>query len=147
MQDVRTDREAEIQQRRGLLHGALVDLEAAVSAPVGDTVRWCLGTRRAIDRLALTLADHIEATEASEGLLNEIEHASPWLHARVERLRRDHVELVERMSSVLERCHAPFRPEEVRPAATDLLGRLVRHRHDGADLLYDAYGLDLSAGD
>lgn len=147
MPGVRTDREAEVQQRRGLLHGALVALESAVSSPVGDGVRWCLRMRMALDRLAFTLADHVEATEAPGGLLDDIDHASPWLHARVERLRRDHVDLVERTGALLDRCHAAFRPDEVRSDVVDLLGRLVRHRHDGADLLYDAYELDLSAGD
>jgi hypothetical protein len=147
MPDVRTDRETEIQQRRGLLHGSLVALEAALSAPITEGQRWCLGMRMALDRLAFTLADHVEETEAPGGLLDEIDHASPWLHARVERLRRDHVDLVARTGEILDRCHAPFRPDEVREDVLDLLGRLVRHRHEGADLLYDAYELDLSAGD
>ena len=148
MSAVRTDRQTEVETRRGLLHGALVQLEAAVSAPVaGDEARWCRTLHAALDRLAFTLADHVESTEAPDGLLAEIDHDSPWLHARVDRLRRDHVELVRGTGDVLERCHTDFRPEEIREDVIGLLGQLVRHRHAGADLLYDAYELDLSAGD
>ena len=145
---VRTDRAAEIAARRGLLHGVLVRLEAAVSAPVGgDPQRWCAGLRRALDELAFTLADHVEATEAPDGLLAEIDQVSPWLHARVERLRREHLQLVGDAAALVERCHRISTPDELREDVVRLLGQLVRHRHAGADLLYDAYELDLSAGD
>lgn len=148
MTAVRTDRQVEVVTRRGLLHGALVQLEEAVSAPVAaDEDRWCRTLHAALDRLGFTLADHVEATEATDGLLAEIDHDSPWLHARVEGLRRDHVGLVERTGALLDRCHTDFRPEDIREEAIGLLGALVRHRHAGADLLYDAYELDLSAGD
>lgn len=148
MAAVQTDRAAEVAARRGLLHGVLVELEAAVSAAVaGDPGRWCAGLRRALDRLAFTLADHVEATEAPDGLLAEIDHVSPWLHARVERLRREHVQLVQDTATLVARCHQASAPEELREDVVRLLGELVRHRHAGADLLYDAYELDLSAGD
>lgn len=148
MTAVRTDRQTEVTVRRGLLHGALVQLEVAVSAPVaGDRERWSTRLRAALDRLAFTLADHVEETEAPDGLLAEIDHQSPWLHARVERLRREHITLVGETAGLLERCHRPFAPDELREDVVRLLGELVRHRHAGADLLYDAYELDLSAGD
>lgn len=148
MTAVRTDRHTEAASRRGLLHGALVQLEQAVSAPVtADAERWCRRLHRALDRLAFTLADHVEETEAPDGLLAEIDRQSPWLHARVDKLRREHVTLVHTTGELLDRCHRSFRPDDLREDVLQLLGQLVRHRHAGADLLYDAYELDLSAGD
>jgi hypothetical protein len=37
--------------------------------------------------------------------------------------------------------------EAVREAAVALVAQLVRHRHAGADLLYAAYSVDISAAD
>jgi hypothetical protein len=37
--------------------------------------------------------------------------------------------------------------EAVRKQGTNLLGRLVRHRQRGADLIYEAYQTDIGGGD
>lgn len=148
MTAVRIDRQAEVTARRGQLHGALVRLEQALTAPVTtEPTRWSTALRDALDRLAFTLADHVEATEAPDGLLSEVERESPWLHARVGQLRREHAALIEATGTIIDRCHDGSPADELREDVVHLLGQLVRHRHAGAGLLYDAYALDLSAGD
>jgi hypothetical protein len=136
-----------ISVRRGQLHDALVELEAALARPAGDHDDWCQHTTAAVEHLAWTLADHVEETDAPGGLLAEVEAAAPWLAPRVGQLRRDHELLVSRCGGLVDRCHAGVEPDELREAALELLADLTRHRHRGADLLYDAYELDVGTGD
>lgn len=136
-----------IAVRRGQLHDALVELEAALARPARDGAAWCRGTTAAVERLAWTLADHVEQTDAPGGLLAEVEAAAPWLAPRVGQLRRDHELLVARCGALVDVCHQRPEPDDVREDALDLLADLTRHRHRGADLLYDAYELDVGAGD
>lgn len=136
-----------ISARRGQLHLALVELEECLSRPVGDRVAWCDQVRAGLEHLAWTLANHVDETEAPGGLLHEVESVAPWLAPRVAQLRRDHELVVDRTASLLERCHGEFAPDEVRERVLELIGELARHRHRGADLLYDAYQLDVGVGD
>ena len=43
--------------------------------------------------------------------------------------------------------YAIFPPSKLREAGTALLARVVRHRQPGADLLYEAYEVDVGAMD
>lgn len=142
-----TDEAREISLRRGQLHGALIELEQALARPLRDEAAWCQATTAAVEHLAWTLANHVEETEQPGGLLSEVEATAPWLAPRVGQLRRDHELLVRRCGALIDRCHGDVGPHELREDALDLLAELTRHRHRGADLLYDAYELDVGTGD
>lgn len=62
--------------------------------------------------------------------------ASPSINARISSVIDD---LLDRMSA----AHTSEDVERVRRVGTILLGRLVRHRQHGSDLLYEAYESDI----
>ena len=53
------------------------------------------------------------------------------------------------MNQLLDLLAAPGAApaEQVRDDVTRLLGRLVRHRQRGSDLLYEAWAVDIGGGD
>jgi hypothetical protein len=89
---------------------------------------------------------HVEITEAEDGLYAEILPAAPRLAHMMDVLRREHHEIREALDHALHAIEAPEgagEPEALREELLGLLGHLVRHRQKGADLLYEAYDVDL----
>jgi hypothetical protein len=94
-----------------------------------------------------TVLDHVAESEAPDGLLEQITDVAPWLGPRVVQLRAEHDHLVAAADALVQSAAAASRPDEVIDAAWALLEAVSRHRRRGADLLYEAYALDVSAGD
>jgi hypothetical protein len=134
--------------RRERLHRALVELEEALTAP-GTEPDWLERVRDAAAIMHETVVDHVAESEAPDGLLSQITEVSPWLGPRVEHLRGEHDHLVEAADALVRRCEAATVEEAdvVDDAGWALLEEVSRHRRRGADLLYDAYALDVSAAD
>ena len=138
------------QQRRGL-RSAMAELEGALAgaAPVGAAA-WGNAVRTTVERLRAAVDRHIAVTEGADGLFGEIVERAPRLAPRVDRLRADHVELAEECSSLAARLDGAVDDDgvtQVRDAGVALLTHLVRHRHLGADLVYEAYNVDIDASD
>jgi hypothetical protein len=133
--------------RREALHGALVDLEEALSRPTGSGERWRSRVRAAIEAMHTTLEAHVRDAEGPDGLLAQIIEEEPVFGPRVAAVKGEHRELLEQSEALVERSREGMPPDELRSAGLGLLDRVSRHRHRTADLLYDVYELDLSAGD
>jgi hypothetical protein len=136
--------------RRERLHRALVELEETLTGP--DTgPSWHARLRAAAERMRETVVDHVAESEAPDGLLAQIAEVSPWLGPRAQHLRSEHDDLVATADTLVRRCAEATDTEEevdeLAELAWDLLEGVSRHRRRGADLLYDAYALDVSAGD
>jgi hypothetical protein len=135
------------EQRTGL-RVALGDVEQALSAPAPRReVEWRGDLGVALDALSNALESHIASTEAADGLLAEIMSAAPRLAHRIDRVRADH----ERLRSDLGASRGAVETGEdvdvIRDRVIALLADLVRHRQLGSDLVYDAYNVDIEAGD
>jgi hypothetical protein len=63
---------------------------------------------------------------------------------RVEKVRQDHTALRHRLELAQ---HALPDVADTRERTVELLTAIVRHRHLGAELVYDAYNVDLEAAD
>ena len=92
--------------------------------------------------------EHIEVTERPEGLYDEILHRAPRLSSQVDRLRAEHSALRDGTAKLIERLHSTaigegWPLEEARDDAQRLLGKIVKHRQQGADLVWGAYNLDI----
>jgi hypothetical protein len=91
-------------------------------------------------------ADHIEVTERQGGLFEEVVEAAPRLAHRVAKLRDEHVTITAGLDAL-----AAMRPADdiagFREAVVQMLGRVVRHRSEGSDLIYEAYFVDIDAAD
>jgi hypothetical protein len=102
-----------------------------------------------IDDVRSDIVEHIDNTEAPDGLYDEIRTAQPRLTHQVKRLIADHEVLRDRIDA----CYAladragtepdPVIVKAVRDDATLILGLLQRHRQRGSDLIFEAYETDI----
>lgn len=134
--------------RRGL-RAALVALEDAASS-AGDVDGWAQRVGAALRHVRATLDHHVEATEADDGLLADAVRHEPRLAHRADVLRREHAELYSGVDEQLARLPRMRTRAEMNAAGErllELLAAFSRHRHRGAELVYDAYATDISVGD
>lgn len=141
---------SEARQRRATLHDALVHLEIAISSPAtGRIAEWTglvtkemIGVRDAFDQ-------HVLVTEKPGGLYEEIIMRAPRLDGTVRRLRDEHPDITEQVGTLLERLDAatigePAWPlDDARDDLQRLIGTVIRHRQKGADLVWEAYNVDI----
>jgi hypothetical protein len=139
----------EAARRRADLHHALVEVERSISSPAaGRLEAWTGDVVKRLSILLDSIGEHIEVTERPEGLYEEILHRAPRLSSQVDRLRAEHpalrtgtAELIERLQSTAIGPGWPL--DEARDDAQGLLGKIVKHRQQGADLVWEAYNLDI----
>ena len=131
---------------RERLYDTLLSVGRAISAPVGSGTRWSDRLERAVVQLARALDEHVAETEGPAGLLSEIVEQAPRLWREVNGLRSEHGELGDACGSLLEMIEMGRSGLTLREQAHDLVGRFERHRHRGADLVYEAFGVDVGGG-
>lgn len=137
---------AAVRSRRADLHGILVDLEQAASAPApGREDAWAAQVRAALDRLAPAFGEHISATEGPDGLFDQVRRRSPRLDGHCRRLAAEHGTITMELMAVAESLNKG--PEAARAALLDLLNHFLRHRQGGSDLVYEAYGVDIGGSE
>lgn len=139
------------QARRDRLREVMDRLERALAQPAGpDVAEWRHGVAEVMGDLEAVFDDHVTETEATGGLFDDIMEHAPRLAHRASRLRGEHPELTESVAALRATLEAEITDgyvSAVRREATTLLGQLIRHRQDGADLLFEAYWVDVSTGD
>ncbi len=111
---------------------------------------WGEQLHAAVDRLASEFALHVEVTEGPDGLHQTILAGDLRLANQVATLVAEHKTTATDIAALAAASEAPVGPEDVdalREQGTALLGRLVRHRQRGADLVYEAYATDIGGGD
>ncbi len=139
----------EAARRRADLHHALVDVERAISSPAaGRLDTWTGDVVKRLTILLDSIDEHIVVTERPEGLYDEILQRAPRLSSQVDRLRAEHPALRAGTAELIERLHSTaigqgWPLEEARDDAQRVLGRIVKHRQQGADLVWEAYNLDI----
>lgn len=131
---------------RERLQDRLLSVSRAISAPVGSGPRWAQRLERSVCQLVSALDEHVTETEGENGLLGEITEQAPRLWREVERLRREHAELADSCQQLLELIDGGATSLDLRRRAHSLVGRFEHHRHRGADLVYEAFGMDVGGG-
>jgi hypothetical protein len=139
----------EARRRRADLHHALVALEESISSPAsGRLEQWTADVTKHLNELVQTIGEHIEMTERVGGLYDDIRMRAPRLSGSIERLQREHPELREATRALVQKFEStpvgdawPLR--DARDDVQRVLGKLVRHRQEGADLMWEAYNLDI----
>jgi hypothetical protein len=141
------DQRAAISRRRQRLYDAMRQLESA-AARASRQDDWAQRIHEASQELGNALVDHVEQTEGSGDFLDDVVDQAPRLENDVDLLRKEHRGLLsecERLMSMTAATRTDV--AEIRRAVLIVLGRLVEHRQRGAELLYDAYTIDLGNGD
>ena len=133
--------------RRRELREALIAFEGALASPMRDRVTWHAEATDALEALGHAFEDHVAATEAPGGLYNEMREKSPHLRAKANRLREEHPAIIAALEEASSRLAVPPADEAdaegIRDELQRLMGRLVKHRQHGADLVWDAYAIDI----
>jgi hypothetical protein len=139
----------EARKRRVDLHNALVEVEEAISAPApGRVPEWAANVAAHILHLRTSFDDHIRGTEEPSGLYDDILERAPHLAGKVKRLRDEHPMIQLSIAKELQRTSGDL-PEaeeaidELRDDVQRLLGKIIHHRQHGADLMWEAYNLDI----
>jgi len=139
-------------QTRADLHDAMFEAEDAIAAAApGRFQEWADAVQTALAHLHAAFHAHIEVAESPDGLYEEVLEREPRLRSQVTRLKEEH-------PIILAAIHEPFErlsnrgeeyipAEDVRREVTVVLGRITRHRQRGADLVWEAYYVDLGGLD
>jgi hypothetical protein len=138
----------EIRRRRSELRDSMGALELALSgpAPAGHTAHWVERVHAALLELSGDLRQHVAVTEGPDGLYQDLLRTAPRLTGPVASLTADHTVINDSLEQVLALVDSPAASADVaqvRELGTALLGRIVRHRQRGADLVYEAYEVDV----
>jgi hypothetical protein len=135
----------EVVRRRADLYQAILGLERAAARPaVAREDEWVDGVVEALVELEREIVDHIAITERPDGLYAEIVEAAPRLSRNVQALRDEHPDMKEATRVLRSRLEGGgiASVDEARDEIASVLGRLVKHRQHGSDLLWEAYSLD-----
>lgn len=128
-------------RRRRELGAAMAELEPAIAAPMADP-RWRDNVADAFEEVADAFRVHCEEVERPDGMFEEVLTEAPRLDRDVDWFRADHERLFARIDEMTAAVEST-EPEALREGLTDLLADLVRHRQRGADLVYEAYMVDI----
>jgi hypothetical protein len=137
----------DLRRVRAELGGSMAALEQALAAPTpGRPAEWAERVDVALVELSADFGEHIAVTEGSDGLHDAVVEAAPRLSNSVRRLAGEHTVIRRLVEDLLARVRPPVAAGDVdaiRELGTALLARLARHRQYGADLIYQAYEVDL----
>jgi hemerythrin-like domain-containing protein len=132
---------------------AMHQLEAALAAAApGREQRWNDRVQENLAGVQSALEGHVASTEGDHGLFGEIDLTRPTLVRNVERLRREHVDLIQQ-AEALRRQVAHYGPEElpayasIRQQAARLLEAIRHHQAREVDLIFESLFTDIGAGD
>ena len=134
-----------IARQRSQLGQAMIHVELAAAAPTGKE-SWLADLRESARTLEAAFNHHVEEVETPTGLLDRIVDQAPRLQRASDLTREDHVTISRLIDTVLEMTDdngASTDPEDIREAVVAALLALTKHRQRGADLIYDAYDIDI----
>jgi len=134
-----------IVTRRQELYSAMRRLESAVARPSG-LADWRIEIEGALANLESSLAEHVAQVEGDNGLFAQIMEESPHLAASIASLRQEHADLETACHRALQ-LSADWEAATLRRRVNLLLAGLAVHRQYGAELVFDAYNMDLAAAD
>lgn len=135
-----------VKARRADLHNILIELEHSIAAAApGREPQWTQGVRDALDRLTEAFASHVSATESADGLFEQVRRRAPRLDHHCQRLAEDHGRITAELTTAIAALDTDV--AGAREAVLSLLAHLARHRQLGADLVYEAYAVDLGGSD
>jgi len=125
------------------------EVERSLARPaIGRELEWSENLDIQLRKLSSALEQHVVTTEGPKGLLTQIVEAAPRLQHRVDIALDDHIQLRRQLGAALDSLSTETRKvDELREQVTRLLGDLTRHRQLGADLIYEAYSVDIEGAD
>lgn len=127
--------------------------EAALTAPApGREAQWKENVHQALSLVRASLGEASRRGESAGGLIADLKTVGSQYYHRVERLQREFDEMIRRCDATIEHLESQGDEElvdyaDIRQRVTWLLTSLKHHQAREADLVYEAYGLDIGIGD
>jgi hypothetical protein len=137
---------SELRRRRAELSESMQAVGQALAAPFADDVAgWAGRVGAAVAELSGDFREHLAITEGPEGLYRELEVQAARLIGPIRLLTREHADIGRRIEELLAGVDADAltQVDGVRRSGTDLLVALRSHRRRGADLVFEAYEIDI----
>jgi hypothetical protein len=139
------DRFAEVVRRRSELAAAMQRVEAAAAAPIGKE-SWVADLRTSLEHLEQAWSHHTETTQSPMGLLDRVVEEAPRLQRAVAAMRADHGEMANTIGvahDLVTKADDDADPDPLREAALEALVAVARHRQRGADIIFEAFAVDI----
>lgn len=141
----------EARARREALGDAADTCEEVLARP-SSSPDWTAKVVAAVRQLSIDFGDHVAEVEDDQGLLPQLLGDEPRLAHSIQGMYDEHVDIsaslakIERLvESCGDSCDAAS-AAKIRYEAVDVLGQISRHRQAGADLVYNAYSVDIGGG-
>ena len=125
-------------------------LENSLDQPADQDLRkWSADSAVRFRQLEEAFRRHVEQSEDEHGLLHEIVETAPRLINAVEKVRHEHQVLLTEIARLESLSAGPHGEtvDEIREESLRLLQDLAAHRQIGADLIYEAYSVDIEGGE
>jgi hypothetical protein len=140
----------EARKHRKTLHDSLVHLEEAISSPAAGRIpEWTTTVLKEMVEVRDTFGQHVLVTEKPGGLYDEILERAPRLEGNVRRLREEHPEIVKGIDETITKLEHvdigmdAWPLDQARDDLQRFMGSVIRHRQRGADLVWEAYNVDI----
>jgi len=134
-----------VVRQRSQLGRAMQQVELAAAAPAARE-SWLTDLQTSLEHLEVAFTRHTLEVEAPGALLDQIVDRAPRLQRAVEGTKAENATISAAISDVLAMFSADAASENhdtLRDGVMALLIALSRHRQKGADLIYDAYDVDI----
>lgn len=141
-----SDALASARVRRATLKLALSDVEIAAASPSGEP-GWRRELGAALERLRHAFDDHVHDVEDPGGLFDALMEDAPHLAHQIATVRDEHPPLCRQIEDAIDAVESGPTPRAVRNTVLAALSGVARHRQHGADLVYNAYTVDIGTGD
>lgn len=132
-------------RQRSRLGDAMQELEEAAAAPAARE-SWTADLLQPLRDLESAFKEHIADVQAPGALLDRIIDEAPRLQRAVEVKKAEHLRIAQAIGDVVASVSAETASNstmEIRDLVMDLLLEVARHRQQGADLIFDAYDIDI----
>jgi hypothetical protein len=140
----------EARKRRKTLHDTLVHLEESISSPAAARIpNWTALVLKDLVEVREAFDQHIVATERPDGLYDEILDRAPRLAGNIRRLKDEHPEIARATTAMIARLEQTeigglqWPLDTARDDLQRFIGQVIKHRQRGADLVWEAYNVDI----
>ena len=141
----------EARSRRLALGDAADMIEDLIARP-GSDPQWTIRVADSLQGLKFAFQNHVDEVEHDEGLLPQLRHDSARLSNAIDRMYAEHITISAELDDVAKLvidCEGDCSTvlvDAIREAIVDVLRAISRHRQRGADLIYEAYHVDIGGG-
>jgi ATP-dependent Clp protease ATP-binding subunit ClpA len=135
---------AKAVRQRSQLGDAMQRVEEAAAAPAAKE-SWAEDLSERLLQLETAFDQHIIEAQSPTGILNQVVDQAPRLQNATEHLKREDDRIAQTIDDVIETAEAGSADVVIglRESVMEVLVDLARHRQQGADLLYEAYAVDI----